>query len=143
MRWFAERPVFPSWSVTPRLSQSTGDDEARLESNVQVAVQKVARKNQSKQKKGSTHARRRDSGAKGKQAEEAGEPLLKGTAEEELPDSSSSKSDRGQRVDLIVEDREAEEREREQARRAGNVTWNEAEHRKFVYVSTTSYVDTY
>ncbi|KIN08385.1 hypothetical protein OIDMADRAFT_100175 [Oidiodendron maius Zn] len=132
MRWFAGRPVFPSWSVAPRLSQSTGDDESRLESNVQVAVQKVARKNQSKQKKSSTHARRRDSGAKGKQAEEAEEPLLKGTAEEELPDSSSSKSDRGQRVDLIVEDRAAEEREREQARRAGNVAGNDNEHRKFV-----------
>ena len=136
MRWFAERSVFPSWSATPRLPQSARDEVPRVANDVPVSVQKVARKNQSKQKKSSSHTRRRDSGSKGKQAEGAQEPLLQGGAGQEHPDSSSSKSDRGQRVNVIVEDRAAEEREREQARREGNVAWNEAEHRKFVFVSS-------
>ena len=46
--------------------------------------------------------------------------------------SSSGKSDKSQLVDLVVEDREAEEVERVRARKEGGPGWNEVPPRHFV-----------
>ena len=46
--------------------------------------------------------------------------------------SSSAKSDRTQLVDLIVEDRQAEEVERVRARKEGGPGWNEVPAKHFV-----------
>jgi hypothetical protein len=46
--------------------------------------------------------------------------------------SSSTKSDRSQLVDLVVEDTVAEETERVRARKEGSAGWNEREPKRFV-----------
>ena len=46
--------------------------------------------------------------------------------------SSSAQSGRSQLVDLVVEDREAEETERVRARKEGGARWNEDEQKHFV-----------
>lgn len=46
--------------------------------------------------------------------------------------SSSAKSDRSQLVDLVVEDKTAEETERVRARKEGSAGWNELESKRFV-----------
>lgn len=45
---------------------------------------------------------------------------------------SSIKSGRSQLVDLVIEDTEAEERERVRARKEGGAAWNEEEAKYFV-----------
>jgi hypothetical protein len=51
--------------------------------------------------------------------------------------ASSVKSGRSQLVDLVIEDTEAEERERVRARKEGGAEWNEEEIKYFVYVIST------
>lgn len=46
--------------------------------------------------------------------------------------ASSVKSGRSQLVDLVIEDTEAEERERVRARKEGGAEWNEEEAKYFV-----------
>lgn len=46
--------------------------------------------------------------------------------------SSSAKSDKGQLVDLVVEDHDAEEVDRVRARKEGGPAWNEVENKHFV-----------
>jgi hypothetical protein len=48
--------------------------------------------------------------------------------------SSSTKSNRSQLVDLVVEDHEAGEIERVRARKEGGPTWNEVPPKHFVLV---------
>ena len=127
MRWYAGRPDFPAPSASPSVLQGNA---TRPAGSVPVAVENVARKSQSKAKKSPSHTKKRDGSSKGKQAEEGREPLLRGRSQEH---SSSPKSDRSQRVDLIVEDTAAEEREREEVRE-GSVSRNEPEHKRFVFV---------
>lgn len=136
MRFLAERPGLPTSWVTPSVLPPTVDTATRPESSTQVPVENVARKGVGKPKKSSSHPKKRDSSSKGKQAEEGHDRPVKGISKRPSADSSSAKSDRSQRVDLVVEDRAAEEREREQARREGGATWNETEHRRFVLVTT-------
>jgi hypothetical protein len=120
--------------VGPGSLQAAEDGEARPAGALHVAVENVARKSASRSNKSSSHTKKRDGSAKGKHAEEGLEPSANGTQQQHPPDSSSSKSDRSQRVDLIVEDRAAEERERNQIRREGSASRNEAEHKRFVFV---------
>ena len=51
---------------------------------------------------------------------------------EDSTSSGSVKSGRSQLVDLVTEDREAEETERVRARKEGGARWNENEQRHFV-----------
>jgi hypothetical protein len=46
--------------------------------------------------------------------------------------SSSAKSDRSQLVDLVVEDKSAEETERVRARKEGSAAWNKTEQKRYV-----------
>lgn len=121
MRWYAGRPNFPAPPVIPR-------DAPRPAADPTVAV--VSRKNHGKAKKGSSRSKKRNSDSKGKPGEEESESLVQSP-----PEPSSPKSDRSQRVDLVVEDAAAEEREREQIRRQGSAS-SGVEHKKFVYVRT-------
>jgi hypothetical protein len=115
MRWYAGRPSFPAPPVIP-------SNASRPIADPTVAV--VTRKNKAKK----PHAKKRDSGSTGKRGEEGSEPLPQSP-----PEDSSPKSDRSQRVDLIVEDTAAEERERDHIRRHGSSS-SGVEHKKFVYV---------
>lgn len=49
---------------------------------------------------------------------------------------SSVKSGRSQLVDLVIEDTDAEERERVRARKEGGAEWNEDETKYFMYVTS-------
>ena len=60
-------------------------------------------------------------------------PILRGMLRNSSS-SSSVTSDRSQLVDLVVEDTEAEEKERVRARKEGGPGWNEVESKRFVYV---------
>lgn len=67
-------------------------------------------------------------------AEEAVEPLLsRNNSSNSASSSSSHFSDRSGIVDLVVEDKDAEERERVRARKEGGPGWNEVEPRIYVY----------
>ena len=60
-------------------------------------------------------------------------PLLGGLIREESSSSSSSGgSARSQLVDLMVEDKDAEEVERVRARKEGGAAWNETDQKQFM-----------
>ena len=52
--------------------------------------------------------------------------------EEDSNSSGSVKSGRSQLVDLMVEDKAAEETERVRARKEGGATWNEEDTKQFM-----------
>lgn len=58
--------------------------------------------------------------------------MLNEMLREESSSSHSAKSGRSQLVDLVVEDREAEETERVRARKEGGSAWNQDETKHFV-----------
>ena len=67
-------------------------------------------------------------------------PVISGMIREESPSSSkSAKSGRSQLVDLLVEDKDAEELERVRARKEGGAAWNVNEPKHFVYVPRSKY----
>jgi len=71
----------------------------------------------------------RDSSVSGRSSKSvSGRPLLS----KHSSSSSSSKSDRSQLVDLVVEDHAAEQVERVRARKEGGPAWNEAEPKHYV-----------
>jgi len=105
---------------------------------VKDTVEEVARKTQKKHKK-SSGSKKRDnsSSSKGKQketpnGEEGRAPAMKGMLRHHSSASSSAKSDRSQLVDLVVEDKAAEETDRVRARKEGSAAWNETEDKRFV-----------
>lgn len=59
-------------------------------------------------------------------------PVLSEMIREDSTSSGSAKSGRSQLVDLMVEDRQAEERERVRARKEGGAAWNMEEAKLFV-----------
>lgn len=59
-------------------------------------------------------------------------PVLSEMLREDSVSSHSVKSGRSQLVDLVIEDTEAEERERVRARKEGGSAWNQDEVRQFV-----------
>jgi hypothetical protein len=127
-------------SSTRNLPEQTEDSAIRRASDMSVAAENVARKGQSKHKKTSSRAKKRDGNSKGKQVassrggEQEQAPLLKGRLQHQHSGSGSTKSDPNQRVDLIVEDKVAEDRERDRARREGSAGWNETPPKQFVFV---------
>ena len=56
-------------------------------------------------------------------------------AEDSSSSSNSMKSGRSQLVDLVVEDKDAEQTERVRARKEGGAAWNVDEPKHFLYVS--------
>ena len=64
--------------------------------------------------------------------EEGRAPGLTGMLRHHSSASSSAKSDRSQLVDLVVEDKAAEDIERVRARKDGSAGWNAIEPKRFV-----------
>ena len=137
-RWLTGQPDLLTTSTNRNLLQPTKDNEIRRASNVRETVDDVTKKTQKKHRK-SPKDKKRDSSSnsKGKQkevpnGEEGRAPNMKGMLRHHSSASSSVKSDRSQLVDLVVEDKDAEETERVRARKEGSAAWNETEGKRYV-----------
>ena len=64
--------------------------------------------------------------------EEGRAPQMTGLLRHHSSASSSTKSDRSQLVDLVVEDTDAEDTERVRARKEGSSAWNQVEAKRYV-----------
>lgn len=136
-RWLNSSPGLITTSANRNLLQPTRDNEIRRASNVRETVEEVTKKTK---RKHSSKSRTRDSASKGKQkdvpgdatGEEGRAPAMLGMLRHHSSGSSSAKSDRSQLVDLVVEDKTAEEIERVRARKEGGAGWNSAEPKRFV-----------
>ena len=137
-RWLTGQPDLLTTSTNRNLLQPTRDNEIRRASNVKGTVEEVTKKTQRKHKKAS-NGKKRDSSSnsKGKQkeipnGEEGRAPAMKGMLRHHSSASSSTKSDRSQLVDLVVEDTAAEETDRVRARKEGSAAWNETEAKRYM-----------
>lgn len=135
-RWLTASPDLLTTSANRNLLQPTKDNQIRRKSNIRETVEDVKKKTQRKHSSSKT-AKERSSSSKGKQRDEAtGEegraPAMMGMLRHHSSASSSVKSDRSQLVDLVVEDKTAEEAERVRARKEGSAGWNEVEPKRFV-----------
>ena len=106
-------------SVNRNLLQPTKANKQRRESNVKKEIESDKRRASSSVGKKSNAATRA--------------PVINGLIREESSSSSrSAKSGRSQLVDLMVEDKDAENTERVRARKEGGATWNIDETKHFV-----------
>lgn len=124
--------------------QPTKASKQHRRREVQDTVEEVRKKTQKKHHSSaknhddsSSGSKSRSSSSKGKgkekaNGEEGGAPKLIGLLRHHSSSNSSVKSDRSQLVDLVVEDKTAEERERVRARKEGSAGWNELEPKRFV-----------
>ena len=119
-RWLGADPDLITTSTNRNLLQPTKVNRERRASNIQKELDK------SKHRTGSS------STGVSKSKTRSRAPVLNGLLREESSSSHSAKSGRSQLVDLMVEDREAEETERVRARKEGGSAWNEAETKQFV-----------
>jgi hypothetical protein len=116
-RWMTQDPNMLTTSTNRNLLQPTKAYTARREDQIKESLQKGKHRSSSASK---SKSRERKSGI--------GSLLTRQST------SSSSKSDRSQLVDLVVEDTEAEEAERVRARKEGGSAWNVEEPKHYVYV---------
>lgn len=135
-RWLSGSPGLITTSANRNLLQPTRDNEIRRESNIKQTVHDVAKKSKRKHSSSDKGSKGANS-SKGKQkaegnGEEGRAPGMKGMLRHHSSASSSAKSDRSQLVDLVVEDKTAEEIERVRARKEGGAGWNEVEPKRFV-----------
>ncbi|KAI9054717.1 hypothetical protein LZ554_001868 [Drepanopeziza brunnea f. sp. 'monogermtubi'] len=134
-RWLNASPDLITTSANRNLLQPTRDNQIRRASNVRETVEEVTKK--SKRKHSSSKNKKTDSSSKGKgkdspTGEEGRAPALMGMLRHHSSGSSSAKSDRSQLVDLVVEDKKAEEIDRVRARKEGGAAWNQTEAKRFV-----------
>jgi len=143
-RWLnAASPDLLTTSANRNLLQPTRDNEIRRSSNIKNTVEEVSKKSQRKHSD-SKGKKPKSSRSKGKHKEDSnGEegraPVMKGMLRHHSSASSSAKSDRSQLVDLVVEDKTAEDAERVRARKEGGAGWNATEPKRFVYVHSTRF----
>ncbi|TVY78426.1 Transmembrane protein 184-like protein [Lachnellula suecica] len=139
-RWLNDSPGLITTSANRNLLQPTKDNKIRRKSNIRETVEDVKKKTQRKHS-ASSKGKERSSSAKGKEREDApkdatGEegraPAMMGMLRHHSSESSSAKSERSQLVDLVVEDKDAEEIERVRARKEGSAAWNGIDSRRFV-----------
>jgi hypothetical protein len=123
-------------SANRNLLQPTKDNKIRRKSNIRETVEDVKKKTERKHSSASK-GKGRSSSSNGKQRDEAtgeeGRALaMMGMLRHHSSASSSAKSDRSQLVDLVVEDKTAEDTERVRARKEGGAAWNKEEPKHFV-----------
>jgi hypothetical protein len=145
-RWLRASPGLLTTSANRNLLQPTRDNKIRRASSIKETVQDVTKKTQRKHSS-SNKNKSRDSSSKGKQketpnAEEGRAPAMQGMLRHHSSSSSSAKSDRSQLVDLVIEDKGAEDTERVRARKEGSSGWNQIEPRRFMSVSVLKVVRT-
>jgi hypothetical protein len=136
-RWLNSSPGLITTSANRNLLQPTRDNEIRRGNDIRQTVQVVTKKSRSKHSSSDKSNKKGSSSSKGKQkdtlnGEEGRAPTQRGLLRHHSSASSSAKSNRGQLVDLVVEDNDAEDLERVRARKEGGAGWNEAEPKIFV-----------
>ncbi len=110
-QWFGSDPDLITTSTNRNLLQPTKKNKERRQSHLQ--------KDQHLDK-----GKHRDPKSRA--------PVLNGLLREDSTSSGSTKSGRSQLVDLVTEDRAAEETEQVRARKEGGARWNEDEQKHFV-----------
>ena len=124
-------PNMISATTNRAILQPTKDNKARRKSRIK-AIQDDVHQQDSPSSSSSNHRGSSSSGStsavsKGKQRLQAVTPLVRNPSA-----TSSHHSAHSQLVDLVVEDREAEEIERVRARKEGGPGWNSVEQKHFV-----------
>lgn len=117
-RWLSSDPELMTTSTNRNLLQPTKANKARRESKIQNTLDKGKRK--SNAKSGSLPPL------------ESRAPVLNEMVRQGSSSSTSVKPGRSQLVDLVIEDKEAEETERVRARKEGGSAWNQDEIKQFV-----------
>ena len=118
-RWLGADPNLITTSTNRNLLHPTEANKARRASSIQKGLDKGKRRNSSESGSGSKSRHRA--------------PVVQDLIREESSSSSkSAKSGRSQLVDLVVEDKGAEETERVRARKEGGSAWNEDETKHYV-----------
>lgn len=116
-RWLGADPNLLTTSTNRHLLQPTEAGKARRASSIQESLDK-----------GKRRTSRNGSGSKsGLRA-----PVIGDLIREESSSSKSAKSGRSQLVDLVIEDKQAEETERVRARKEGGSAWNEDEAKHYM-----------
>lgn len=119
-RWMSREPTLITTSTNRNLLQPTKANKARRESKIKKTLDK------GKNRDSSSGSERLTSRAPGM--------TLDPPHPSRSTSSVSGKSGRSQLVDLVVEDKQAEETERVRARKEGGAEWNESGGKRFVYV---------
>ena len=115
-RWLNSDPNLITTSTNRHLLQPTKVKKARRASSVQKGLDKGKR--------------RTNSPGSGRSRSRIRAPVVEDLIREES--SSSAKSGRSQLVDLVIEDKEAEQTERVRARKEGGAEWNEDEAKHYI-----------
>lgn len=117
-RWLGADPDLITTSTNRNLLHPTKANKARRASSIQRRLDKGKRRTSSGSGKASNSRSRA--------------PVVKELIREESSSSRSAKSGRSQLVDLVVEDKQADETERVRARKEGGSAWNEDEAKHYV-----------
>lgn len=115
-RWINSEPDLITTATNRNLLQPTATNKARRASSIQKGLEKGKH--------------RASSGSASQSRSRA--PVVRDLIGEESSSSKSAKSGRSQLVDLVVEDKQAEETERVRARKEGGAAWNQDEAKLFV-----------
>lgn len=109
-RWLNADPNLLTTSTNRNLLQPTKAGKARRASSIQESLDKGKLRSKSRSRA----------------------PVVADLIREESSSSTSAKSGRSQLVDLVIEDKQAEETERVRARKEGGAAWNEDEAKHYM-----------
>jgi hypothetical protein len=129
-RFTTEPPIITA-STNRNFLQPTADNKRRRKSQIKK-IQEDSGKHD-KHKKQDKGKQRSDSSSNGESSKQHHSHLIPSLLRQKSSSSSSAKSDKSQLVDLVVEDKQAEEVDRVRARKEGGPAWNEVENKHFVH----------
>ncbi|KAH6629452.1 organic solute transporter Ostalpha-domain-containing protein [Boeremia exigua] len=119
-RFTTEPPIITA-STNRNFLQPTADNKRRRKSQIKKIQDDKGKHDKGKQ--------RSDSSSNG----HSRVPVVGNLLRQKSSSASSTKSDKSQLVDLVVEDHDAEEVDRIRARKEGGPAWNEVENKHFVH----------
>lgn len=123
---FTTEPPIITVSTNRNFLQPTADNKRRRKSQIKKIQEDSGKHDKGKQ--------RSDSSSNGESSKHHSHThLIPSLLRQKSSSSSSAKSDKSQLVDLIVEDKQAEEVDRVRARKEGGPAWNEVENKHFVH----------
>lgn len=120
-------PKMITASTNRNLIQPTKENKRRRKSQIHDIQENVS--------KGKHRGSTASSGGQSSSSKSRAGKLRRQNTASSASSIQSAKSDRSQLVDLVVEDREAEQVEHVRARKEGGAGWNAAEPKHFVYVT--------
>lgn len=129
-RFTTEPPIITA-STNRNYLQPTAENKRRRKSQIKKIQADKGKHDKGTNDKG---RHRSDSSSNGESSKSKSRAPLVGTLlRQKSSSSSSAKSNKSQLVDLVVEDRDAEEIDRVRARKEGGPAWNEVENKHFVH----------